>query len=74
MEIVTKHQVEIELGNAGCEPYDKGGNHACGLGQWWVTGLGSKFFIQWVDDEGNVDETILRRLVVQLARTRPMMN
>ncbi len=76
MALVPPNVVRRELTGLGCEVKDEPHHHQhnYGQGQWWVTGSGSEFFVQWATAGGDVDDRVLKRIMMNIIRTRPTLN
>lgn len=63
MPNIPREEAERELRARGCETDSNAGHPDCGLGQWWLTGAGSEFFIPWADETGAIRDRNLARVL-----------
>jgi hypothetical protein len=48
LKTISTEEADNQLKLLGCAEIGPGGKHPCGYGQWWQTGNGSPFFVQWL--------------------------
>ncbi len=68
MALVLQRSIVEQLKKLGCDTNEKAPLHEHGLGQWWITGSGSKFYVQWANEDGHVDDRILERILRTIRR------
>jgi hypothetical protein len=62
-------EADTQLKLLGCAETGPPGEHPCGYGQWWRTGNGSPFFVQWIGPDGPVNPYTFGRLVDHMRRS-----
>ena len=52
MALIPPDVVRRQLTGLGCDIKEEIEHHQHGPGQWWVTGSGSEFYVQWANADG----------------------
>jgi hypothetical protein len=67
-KIISTKEAESQLKLLGCAEIGPVRKHPCGYGQWWQTGNGKPFFVQWLGPDGPVNPYTFSRPIAHMHR------